>query len=273
MAGFSWADKRVLVTGASSGIGRATAIAAADRGARVGFVARRADRMESIRSGLPDPSRGHVFACDLYDEAARADLGRRVRDELGTPDVLVLNAGVSQRALVEETSLDAVRKLMELNFFAVVHLTQMFLSDFLARRSGHIVVVSSVVGYVSTPKRSAYAASKHALQGYFKALRAEVGARGVGVNIVCPGYVKTDIGAGSLRGDGTPRGAGGAAIDKGIAPEKAASALLHAVERNRRETYVGARRCSASTCSASSPASWPGPHRGRRPRAEVCVSP
>lgn len=212
---------------------------AADRGARVAAVARRRERMEATRAELPDPDAARSFPCDLYDEAARADLGAQIREHFGVPDVLVLNAGVSQRALVEETSLDAVRKLMELNFFATVHLAQMFLSDFLARRSGHIVVISSVVGYVATPKRSAYAASKHALHGFFDALRAEVSGRGVGVHIVCPGYVKTEVGQSSLRGDGHPRGETGPDIERGIAPRRAAKAVLDAVSRERREVYVG----------------------------------
>lgn len=239
MAKLDFLDRRVLITGASSGIGEATAREAAKRGARVALVARRADRMEALRAELPDPNRAQSFECDLYDEGARFDLARDVRARHGVPDVLVLNAGVSQRALVEETSLDAVRKLMELNFFAVVHLTQMFLSDFLARGSGHIVVVSSVVGYVSTPKRSAYAASKHALHGFFDALRAEVQGRGLGVHIICPGYVKTEVGRGSLRGDGTPRGDGGPSIERGMPPERCARALLDAVAKDRHEVYVG----------------------------------
>jgi len=235
----TFADQRVLVTGASSGIGAATARAAAQRGARVALVARRKERMDALRRELPEPDRVHAFPCDLYDEPARVELARDIRSSFGTPDVLVLNAGVSQRALVEETSLDAIRKIMELNFFSAVHLTQMFLADFLSRRSGHIVVVSSVVGYVSTPKRSAYAASKHALHGFFDALRAEIAGRGVGVHLVCPGYVKTEVGQSALRADGTPRGAGRAPIERGIPPERCAESVLRAVEKNRRETYVG----------------------------------
>lgn len=235
----SFAGRRVLVTGASSGIGEATAREAATRGARVAMVARRRERLEAIRAELPAPDGATSFPCDLYDESARTELGAQIRERFGVPDVLVLNAGVSQRARVEETSLDAVRKLMELNFFATVHLAQMFLSDFLARRTGHIVVISSVVGYVSTPKRSAYSASKHALHGFFDALRAEVEGRGVGVHIVCPGYVKTEVGRASLKGDGQPRGAEGPDIERGIPPERAAKAVLKAVARDRREIHVG----------------------------------
>ncbi len=241
----SFRDRRVMITGASSGIGAALARELAERGARLALVARRKDRMLALIGELGVEDRAQAFECDLYDPSGREELAETVRENFGAPDVLILNAGTSQRSLVEETSFDAVRKLMELNFFATVHLAQMFLPDMLAQRGGNIAVVSSVVGYVATPKRSVYSASKHALHGFFEALRAEVLDRGVRVHLICPGYVQTEIGEGSLTASGQPRGPGAPAPARGISAQRCARAILRAIEKGRRETYVGGREVAA----------------------------
>ena len=116
-------------------------------------------------------------------------------------------------------------------------LTKAILPSMRARRSGHLVVVSSVTGYVGTPHRTAYAASKHALHGFFEGLRAEVFADGVAVTIVCPGFVRTEIAKKAMAAAGTS--GDHHATEGGIAPEVAARAIAKAIDRRKREAYVG----------------------------------
>jgi short-subunit dehydrogenase len=218
-----------LVTGASSGIGAATARALADRGARVTLVARRRSQMEAMVSRWPHPERAVVRAGDLREPDVRA---RLLEDP--APDVVVHNAGISQRLLVREMDAPRLRDLMELNFLAAAELTMGWLPAMLDRGSGHFAVVSSVVGYVSTPLRSGYAASKHALHGFFESLRAETAGTGVGVTIICPGYVKTEVGMHAQRNDDRAT-----TESKGIAAERVAQTLVTAIERRSPEVHVG----------------------------------
>jgi short-subunit dehydrogenase len=154
-------------------------------------------------------------------------------------DVLVNNGGVSQRSLVLDTSPEVDRRIMEINFFATIALTKCVLPTMLERKSGHIVVISSVVGKFGTPLRSTYAASKHALHGFMDALRAETWRAGLKITLVCPGFVRTAISLNALTGDGTPQGTMDDALLKGMAPDRCAEKILRALEKGREEVIVG----------------------------------
>jgi short-subunit dehydrogenase len=130
-----------------------------------------------------------------------------------------------------------VRRIMEVNFFGAVQLTKAVLPSMIDRQEGRIVVVSSVVGTFGTPMRSSYAASKHALHGWFDSLRAEVHDDEVGVTLVCPGFVQTSVAANALRDDGTPQGE--TAEEKGIPPAECATAIADGIEQERAEFTVG----------------------------------
>lgn len=128
---------------------------------------------------------------------------------------------------------------MAVNYFGPVALTKAVLPSMLARRAGHVVVVSSVMGYLGTPGRSTYAAAKHALHGYFDSLRAEVWRENIGVTLACPGYVRTAISVHALGPRGEPHAGTDATHERGIPPERCAAAILRAVARRRREVYIG----------------------------------
>jgi dehydrogenase/reductase SDR family member 7B len=130
---------------------------------------------------------------------------------------------------------------METNYFGAVALTKAVLPSMLARRSGDIVVISSLVGHFSTPLRSAYAASKHALHGFFDALRAEVYADGLHVMVVCPGFVRTEISLHALTADGSPQGSMDAGQARGLAPEKCAAQVLAGLDRHKYEIVIGGK--------------------------------
>lgn len=234
-------EKVVWITGASSGIGEALALDLAARGAKLVLSARRADRLEALRLRCPDPARVAVLPLDVADTARAAEHAASAQVPFGHVDVMVHNAGITQRSLVVDTALDVDRRIMEVNYFGVVALTKALLPSMIARRNGHFVVVSSVVGYVGTQYRSAYAASKHALHGFFEALRAEGHPHDVKVTVVCPGYVSTDITLSALRGDGSTHGERAASNAAGMPPERCAASIARAIETRPREVYVGGR--------------------------------
>jgi len=240
MTAFPLAGKVVWITGASSGIGEAVALAAARAGARLVLSSRRADELARVAAacrGCPEPPL--VLPLDLTRPQEFAPAAARVQTRFGRIDVLVNNGGVSQRALVQDTLPAVERAILEVNYFGAIGLTKAVLPVLLAQHSGTIVAVSSVMGYVGTPLRAAYAASKHAVHGWFDSLREEVRPAGVRVLIVCPGYVRTKISENAV----TATGGRHARLDRGqargMAPEACAAALLRAVARGEDEILVG----------------------------------
>lgn len=233
------ANKVVWITGASSGIGEALACALAREGARLVLSSRRVDELERVRRACARADE-HVVVpldlarCDTFPAAVSEVLAR-----CGRIDVLVNNGGVSQRALAADATLEVERALMEVNYFGPVALTKAVLPTLRAQRAGHVVVVSSVMGYLGTPGRSTYAAAKHALHGWFDSLRAEVWREGIKVTLVCPGYVQTEVSRNALGAAGEKHGKLDAKTERGISPEKCASAILRGIAREREEIYVG----------------------------------
>jgi short-subunit dehydrogenase len=230
-------DRLVWITGASSGIGEALAYELSARGARLVLSSRREEALHEVRQRCARPATHTVQTLDLADPDSLRAAAATVQDEVGPVDVLVNNGGVSQRSTAAETDLGVVRRIMEINFFGAVQLTKAVLPAMQARGAGHVVVTSSLVGKFGTPQRSAYAASKHALHGWFDSLRAEVQGDGIDVTLVCPGFVRTNVVSNALTGDGTPTGA--ASDEKGIPPEDCAEAIADAIVQEKAETYVG----------------------------------
>lgn len=233
-----FANKVVWLTGASSGIGEALAYAFAREGARLVLSSRRPAELERVRRACERAEEHMVVPLDLKRSEAFPAIAAEVLMRAGRVDVLVNNGGLSQRALAVEASLGVERALMEVDYFGPVALTKALLPSMLARRAGHVVVVSSVMGYVGTPGRSTYAAAKHALHGYFDSLRAEVWSHGIRVTLACPGYVRTAIAQNAIgpKGETNERGAEAA---RGIPAERCAAAIARGVARGREEIYVG----------------------------------
>ncbi|MBI5770772.1 MAG: SDR family oxidoreductase [Verrucomicrobia bacterium] len=236
-----FSGQTIWVTGASSGIGEAAAHAFAHEGARLVLSSRRPDELERVRRALPRPDDHFVSPLDLACADTFPALVADVLARCGRIDVLLNNGGVSQRSLAVDAALDIERALMEVNYFGPVALTKAVLPAMRARRTGRIVVVSSVMGYVGTPGRSTYAAAKHALHGYFDSLRAELWRENIGVTIVCPGYVQTAVSDNALGPRGEKHGRTDRTHVEGITAEKCAAAIVRAVARGREEVYVGGR--------------------------------
>jgi short-subunit dehydrogenase len=236
---FELSGKVVWITGASSGIGEALAYALSGRGARLILSSRRADELERVRLACAHPDGVRVIPLDLMDMGSFAGRTAAAIAAFGQVDVMVHNGGISQRGLAIETSMDVQRKVMELDYFSYVALTQSILPHFAERRSGQFVVMSSVMGKIGTPMRSAYAAAKHALHGYFDCLRAELASLGVGVTILTPGYIRTNISLHAVTKDGSPMGKASVNIEKGLAADRAAVQILRAMGRRKYEAYIG----------------------------------
>lgn len=232
-------NRIVWITGASSGIGAALARAWAAEGARCVLSARREDALEAVRRSCADPDRHVVLPLDATAFDTHGEAVRRVYGEIGPVDVLVLNSGIGQRGSALDTDLDVVRRIMEVNFTGSVSLGRLVAARMATRGSGHLVVTSSVTGRVPVPGRSTYAASKHALHGYFEALRAEVHDRGVRVTMACPGYVLTDISENALAADGSRHGVTDAQHRRGMDADVCARQILRAVRHGRAEVHPG----------------------------------
>ena len=229
-------DKVVWVTGASSGIGEAVAIAFSKEGARLVLSSRNAAELERVRRSCAGD--GHrVIPLDLTD----TDLLPAAAEKVGHVDILVHSGGVSQRSLAADTDLATDRAIMDLNFFGTVALTKAVLPSMLAKKSGQIVPISSVVGYVGTPLRSTYAASKHALHGFFDSLRAEVSKDGIVITIVCPGYIRTNVSRNALTGNGKAFGKMDSTHERAMRPEEAARRIVNAVADRKQELLVGGK--------------------------------
>jgi short-subunit dehydrogenase len=241
------------VTGASSGIGEALGRELGAQGWSVILSGRREDALRAVADGVGGVTLVLPFEATDYD-----DLPRVVETATawrGGVDLLVNNAGISQRSLGIDTGFDVYRRLMEVDFFAPLRLTQLVLPGMVKRRSGAIVAISSLAGRIGSPLRTGYCAAKHALLGYFEALRAEVEtAYGVKVLSVMPGSVRTAVAANALLGDGEVRGVSDDNIDHGMDPAEVARRILQALHEGRRELVVAeGAELGAATLRLSDP--------------------
>lgn len=231
-------SKVVWITGASSGIGEALAYAFSKEGAHLVLTARRTNRLEQVKNACQGSGKILLLPFDLTQHDLHATMVGAVIEHFEQVDVLVNNAGVSQRSRVIETDFSVDRRIMELNYFSVVSLTKHVLPFMLQRGQGHIVVISSLLGKFSTPLRSAYCASKHALHGYFDALRAEIANEGIFLTLICPGWVRTEVSQHALLGDGGEHGEIDPSIAKGMDPHRCAQRIVKAVHKRKEEVAI-----------------------------------
>ena len=228
----SYAGQRVWITGASSGIGAGLARAFGREGATVILSGRDRAALAAVAADVPE---NVILPFDVTDlEALPA-----IVHHAGQVDMLINNAGISQRGLCEDTVMDVYRTIMEVDFFAPVALTKLVLPAMLDRGSGHVAVTASVAGKVGSPQRTGYCAAKHAVMGFFDSLRTEVAWRGVQVTTIVPGYVRTEIGARALTADGSAKGGGRDDVDAGITADEAAAIILAGFKSGLREIPVG----------------------------------
>jgi dehydrogenase/reductase SDR family member 7B len=233
--------KTAWITGASSGIGEALAEELFNGGATVILSARNVTRLNALKTRLDAIGSGrcHVVPCDLTKMQEIEQSADKIKQLVSRLDILVNNAGVSQRSYALETDIAVDRELLEVNFFSAVAVTKLILPWMISTGGGQVVVISSMAGKFGFRMRSAYAASKHALHGFFETLRAEVHDKHVGVTMICPGRVKTDISINSLTGNGKQYGIMDQGQAHGVPVEKCARIIVRAIRNDRKEVFIG----------------------------------
>lgn len=226
--------KVVLISGGCAGIGRALAVRMAQAGARLVILDLDPLALDSMVQQLADQHNAEALGlpCDVADAAAVESAVALAMERFGGIDLLVCNAGVTQRSAFADTDLAVFQRIMAVNFFGALHCAQAALPSLLARK-GQIVVLSSLAGFAPLPGRCAYNASKHALHGLFETLRLEVKDCGVNVMLVCPGFTATDLHKSALVDDGS-LGRALPMVGRVASPQDVAEAIFHGVGRRRR---------------------------------------
>ncbi len=224
-----WDGAVALVTGASRGIGREVARQAAERGARVGLVARSAAELDEVLVSID--GEGVAVPADVADAAEVAEAARRVEEALGPVDVVVANAGIGAYGPFVATEADEIERLTRVNWLGTAHLIRAVLPGMVERRRGHVAVVASIAGRMGAPYEALYSATKFAQVGLAEALAVEVAPHGIGVSVVNPGPVATGFFA--ARGHAYDR-----RFPRQVSAERVATEVVEAVEHDRAERFV-----------------------------------
>ncbi|MCB2089484.1 MAG: SDR family NAD(P)-dependent oxidoreductase [Sphingomonadaceae bacterium] len=231
----AFAGQAVWITGASSGIGAALARELAARGARLILSGRNEAALAGVAADCPDHL---VLPFDTTDYASLPAMVEQAESWSGGVDMLVNNAGISQRSLAKETAFPVYQRIVDVDLLAPIALTQALLPAMVARQSGRLVFVSSVAGKVGAPLRTAYSAAKFGIIGYADALRTEMSVEGISVHTIAPGSVQTDVSRNALTADGSQRGRSDEAIENGIPADEAARDMIDAIAAGEREIIV-----------------------------------
>jgi short-subunit dehydrogenase len=233
-----FSEKIIWITGASSGIGKALALELSNQNAKLILSSRKQEDLELVRKECKNPNYVKIVTLDLEDYMNMHSKAADAVAAFGSVDILVNNGGISQRALTKDTSVAVDKRIMDINYLGTVALSKAILPHFIQNKRGHFVVTTSITGKIGTPLRSSYAASKHALHGFFDSLRAEHYQDNINVTLVCPGFVNTNVSKNALTGDGTPQGTMDVATRNGIAPERLALLIVKAIKTNKQEVYL-----------------------------------
>jgi len=231
--------KVIWITGASSGIGEELAYQYSKKDTHLILSARRREELEKVKSNCKVPDQILVLPLDLSDQSNFKDLAKQVIETFGRIDILINNGGISQRSSVQETNLEIDKKIMEVNFFGNIALTKAVLPYMIKQQSGHIVPLSSLAGKFGFYLRSAYAASKHALHGFYETLRLEEQKNNINVTIVCPAFIQTNISKNALDANGKKTDEMDVNQANGMTSKKCASEIIKAIEKNKHEALIG----------------------------------
>jgi dehydrogenase/reductase SDR family protein 7 len=233
----------VWITGGSSGIGEALALQFAAAGAKIVLSARREDELKRVRNSCIDQGLKAenvlVLPLDVTDHGSMPAAVERVTRAFGRIDMLINNAGISQRSPCVDTDMSVYRKIFDVDVLGQIALTKSVLPLMLEQRSGHIAITSSVAGKIGVSQRTGYCAAKHAVMGFYDALRAETSRHGVRVTTITPGFIKTNISLVALKGDGSEFGTMDADIAAGMDVTRCAEVIMEGFRKGTPEIAVG----------------------------------
>ena len=233
------AGKVVWITGASSGIGEALAYALDKRNCKLIISSRDEAALKKVKDNCTHKNNIEVLPLDLKDFN---NMSQKVEEALAFNnglDVLINNAGVSQRSLIVDTEFEVYKKLMDINYLGTVALTKALLPYFIKNKKGHFVTVTSLMGKFGSPFRSGYCGAKHALHGFFDVLRMEHEKDGIYVTLICPGFVQTNVAKNALTADGSLQVEDDVATQNGLSVIVFSDKMIRAIERKKFEAYIG----------------------------------
>src|SRR5258706_1205352 len=231
--------KTVIVTGASSGIGKACVLEFAKRGANIVLAARNAAALENVAAQISPVSKSIAVATDVSREEDCRNLVEAAIKNFGRIDVVINNAGISMRALFEEADIKVLKQVMEINFWGTVYCTKYALPHLIASK-GSLVGMSSTAGKVGLPGRTAYSASKFAMEGLLQSIRTENLRNGLHVLVACPGFTASDIRNRALNKDGNSQGDSPRDESKMMQPKEVAEKIARAVLQRKRDLILTA---------------------------------
>ncbi|WP_419211152.1 SDR family oxidoreductase [Maribacter sp. X9] len=233
--------KVIWITGASSGIGEALAYKLNSMGCKIILSARREDVLSGVKKNCEYPDRATVLPLNLTDFQSLKSKTKNAIEIYGKVDILINNAGLSQRSLIAETKFEVYKQMIDVNYLGTINLTKNLLPYFITQKSGHFVTVTSLMGKFSSPYRSGYCGAKHALHGFFDALRMEHEKDNIQVTLICPGFIQTNVAKNALTGDGSALHQEDNATKNGMPVNQCAKEIVAAIEKKNFEVYIGGK--------------------------------
>ncbi len=233
--------KVIWITGASSGIGEELTYQLNASGNTLILSARRIKELESVKQKCKYPENCSILPLDLTDFESLDDITKSAWQIHGYIDILINNGGVSQRSLIVETKFEVYQQMIDINYLGTIKLSKSILPYFISKKSGHFVTITSVMGKYASPFRSGYCGAKHALHGFFDALRMEHEKDNLNVTLICPGFVQTNVTKNALTGDGNTLGKEDQATKNGMSVKKCAEKIINAIQREKFEIYIGGK--------------------------------
>ena len=232
-------NKVVWITGASSGIGKGLVEHLSNMDCKLIISARNKAKLEAIKLTCKTPENVAVIPFDLAEINNMKNVVDNAINCFGKIDILINNGGISQRSLIVDTDISVDKKLIDVDYLGTVALSKALLPHFIKNKNGHFVVVTSLMGKFSSPYRSGYCGAKHALHGFFDALRMEHQKDNIKVTIVCPGFVNTNIAKNALIGDGSLQNKQDQATEKGLTVSEFSKRMIKAIQKEKFEVYIG----------------------------------
>lgn len=237
--------KIIWITGASSGIGEALVYALDSKNCRLIISSRKKEELQRVKTNCTHLENIKIISIDLANLNDMPEKAKLAFAAFGEIDILINNAGISQRSEIIDTDISVYKRLMDINYMGTVALSKAVLPYFIKRKNGHFVSVSSLMGKFAGPQRSGYCGSKHALHGFFDVLRLEHEKDGISVTMICPGYVQTNIDKNALTADGSPQQKHDIENQNGLPVAIFAQKMIRAIERKKYEAYMGKKEVLA----------------------------
>ncbi|MDO1514380.1 SDR family oxidoreductase [Maribacter confluentis] len=234
-------DKVIWITGASSGIGEALAYELNKMGCKLILSARRTTALNMVKSNCHFPELTKILPLDLTDFDTLENITAEAISLFGKIDILINNGGLSQRSLIIDTSFEVYQQMVNVNYLGTIKLTKHLLPFFVQQQEGHFVTVTSLMGKFSSPYRSGYCGAKHALHGFFDALRMEHEKDNVSVTLICPGFIQTNVAKNALTGDGSALQKEDEATENGMPVQRCAQQIIKAIHQKKYEAYIGGK--------------------------------